>query len=265
MKDADMRLTVLGARGSIPVSGKEYMRFGGSTSCYMIQAAGETVFLDAGTGLINAPMLPGSEPVILLSHLHLDHILGLGMYPRLSQAGTVTRLYLTADTAEDAEARIAGTFSPPYWPLPLTAYRGTLLAEPLPEVLRLSNVTVESMAGCHPGGCLVFRVSCGGKSIVYAGDCEPDLPFLAGLARFARGTDLLLFDAQYTEEQYAARRGFGHATAELGLRLMEYSGAGQLLLIHHDPHATDEELLHREQLLQRKNVRYAREGEEIDI
>ena len=80
MKEHNMCLTVLGARGSLPVSDTKRSRFGGATSCYMVQAGSETIFLDGGTGLVSAPALSGKPPVILLSHLHLDHVIGLGMY-----------------------------------------------------------------------------------------------------------------------------------------------------------------------------------------
>ena len=105
MNDTTMRLTVLGARGSIPVSGPQFALFGGSTSCYMVEAGGETIFLDAGTGLLSAPTAFARPPVILLSHLHLDHVLGLGMYPRLSRPGEKTRLMLPAASAREARAR----------------------------------------------------------------------------------------------------------------------------------------------------------------
>ena len=265
MKKDGMSLTVLGARGSIPVSKAEQTLFGGATSCYMVQAGDETIFLDAGSGLPAAPSQVRKAPVILLSHLHLDHVIGLGMYPRLSQPGAVTRLLLKADTAEDALSQLAGLYSPPFWPLPLTQYEGRLLVEPLPALLRVGDVTVESMEGCHPGGCLVFRLQHEGKRLVYATDFERDETAFERLIRFCHGSDLLLFDAQYTAEEAAARKGYGHSSAETGLELLEHSGSKRLLLIHHDPYASDEELLRRERQLNRANVRYAREGEEYAV
>ena len=261
MADADMRITVLGTRGSIPVSGPEYRLFGGATSCYMVEAGGETVFLDAGTGLISAPSDCPRPPVILLSHLHLDHLLGLGMYPRLSRPGARTRLMLTAVSAREAAAQLAGLFAPPFWPLPLTEYRGTLEITPLSPDFHVGEIHVECLAGSHPGGCIVFRLSFRGKRLVYATDYEPETESFAALLNFCRGADLVLYDAQYTEEEYSGTRGFGHSTAEAGLALLEQSGAKKLLLVHHSPYARDEELLDRERTLGRAHVRFAREGE----
>lgn len=263
MQEHNMRLTILGARGSIPVSGIQQTRFGGSTSCYMVEADGETVFLDAGSGLVSAPVQFEKPPIILLSHLHLDHLLGLGMYPRLSETGAVTRLYLRAASTEEAKERLAGIFAPPYWPLPLTDYKGSLELEPLRESFRVGNILIDCMEGRHPGGCAIFRLSCSGKRLVYATDYEPDEASFSRLISFSRNADLLLYDAQYTAEEYESKRGFGHSTAEKGIELMKRSGAKSLLLIHHSPQASDEELLRRERVIGRENVHYAREGETI--
>lgn len=263
MSHFDFCLTVFGARGSIPVSSKSIQEFGGSTSCYLVRAGDETIFLDAGTGLTFAPDISGKAPTILLSHLHLDHVLGLGMYPRLSQAGKLTRLMLPADSAEAAERRLSALFIPPFWPLPLTAYAGTLDIAPLAPSFQIGEVCVDVISGRHPGGCAVFRLRYKDKSLVYATDFEPDAASFSELVSFSRNADLLMYDAQYTEDEYSQRKGFGHSTAEKGIEAMEKSGAARLLLIHHDPQASDAELLRREQMLGKKNVHYAREREVI--
>ena len=108
-----------------------------------------------------------------------------------------------------------------------------------------------------------MRLSFEGKSLVYATDCEPDLEDMAALAAFSKDADLLLFDAQYTEDEYGKRIGFGHATAAVGRKILERSGAKRLLLIHHDPQRTDAELLAFEKQIGRDNIRFAREGETI--
>ena len=265
MKEHTMRLTVLGARGSIPVSDIKHTRFGGATSCYMVQAGPETIFLDAGSGLVSAPALSGKAPAILLSHLHLDHLIGLGMYSRLSQNGTITRLLFKADTEDKMREVLQRLFSPPFWPIPLTEYRGTLLLEPLAPTLRIGDVIVESIEGRHPGGCQVFRLKYRDKCLVYATDCEPDDLFFSKLISFCGGADLLLYDGQFTVKESVVKKSYGHSTAEKGVELMERCGAKRLLLIHHDPQASDEELLRRERQFNNESIRYAREGEEIEI
>ncbi|MCR5089578.1 MAG: hypothetical protein K6C08_08710 [Oscillospiraceae bacterium] len=231
----------------------------------MVQNGDDCVFLDAGSGLISAPADFLKPPVILLSHLHLDHIIGLSMYPRLSQRGKRTKLFLPADTAEEARHLLNSLYVPPWWPLTLEQYAGELRTDCLRFPLQLGNIRVDGISGNHPGGCLVFRLSCGDKALVYATDFEHDAVSTARLRDFAQGADLLLYDAQYSREAYESRRGFGHSTAEEGIALKDSCGVKQLLLIHHDPHATDADLLDREQKIGRDDVRFAREGERIFV
>lgn len=258
-----MELTVLGARGSIPISRADSVLFGGQTSCYMLRAGEETVFLDGGSGLINAPTRFDRPPSVLLSHFHLDHVIGLAMYPRLLEKGSETILYCPALTVKGAEEILDGVFSPPLWPLSLTEYTGALTLRTMSRRFRIEDLTVRTMPGFHPGGSVVMRLEHGGRSLVYATDCEPDEEGMEALAAFSKDTDLLLFDAQYTEDEYGKRIGFGHATAAVGRRILEQSGAKQLLLVHHDPRRTDAELLAAEKRIGRDDIRFAREGETI--
>lgn len=260
-----MRITVLGSRGSAPVCGDDYAVFGGNTSCYLVEAGGESIFLDAGSGLVNAPTDFSRTPVILLTHLHVDHLLGLGMYARLSEPGATTSLYVPARDAREAREAIELLYSPPLWPITLSDCGGDLQIDALPGTMRIGEVTVETKQGNHPGGCLLIRVSFSGKTLVYATDFEHGEEASARLADFARGADLLLYDGQYDSDEYDARRGFGHSTIEEGVALLERSKARRLVIVHHDPHHTDEELLTRERALGRSDVRFAREGEVIEL
>ena len=261
---ADGTLTVLGARGSAPICRQDSLSFGGSTTCFMLRACGETIFLDAGTGLFSAPNEYPNPPVFLVSHLHIDHLLGLGMYPRLSQKGAETTIYLPTKDG-DAVGALDGLYSPPYWPLSLTALGGDVRVLPQAFPLQIGEINVDSMEGCHPGGVQCFRIRCKGKTLVYATDFEHEEPYFSDLIDFSKDADLVLYDAQYTQEEYEKRKGFGHSTAEKGLELLDRSGAAQLLLIHHDPNHADEQLLEMEAQIGRENVRYARAGDVIPL
>ncbi len=260
-----LRLTVLGCGGSIPISGDRRKIFGGATSCYMVQAGDDCAFLDAGTGLFSAPAELPRPPLILVTHMHLDHVLGLGMYRRLLAEGEKTILCLPAKDVREAQNMLDALFSPPFWPLSLLHYKGDLELAPPRFPMRHGALRIDCMEGRHPGGCLVFRVSLGEKSLVYATDYEHDSFGFAMLADFARGTDLLLYDGQYSQENYETRRGFGHSTGEKGIELMERCGAKRLLLVHHDPGCTDQDLLEREARIGRADVGFAREGEVIEL
>jgi ribonuclease BN (tRNA processing enzyme) len=258
-----IRVTVLGARGSAPVFGREFAVFGGSTSCYLVEAGDQSIILDAGSGLINAPSVFARPPVILLSHLHADHLIGLGMYGRISMPMAPTTLYVPARDAREAQRSIARLYSPPLWPLRLTDYPSDLRIEALPQSMRIGEVHVETMEGSHPGGSLCIKLGYEQKTVVYATDFEHGPDAFARLASFAHNADLLLYDAQYEGERYETFRGYGHSTAEKGVELMDRCGAKRLLMIHHDPHSTDEALLSRERGIGRDNVHYARENEVI--
>ncbi|MBR3234170.1 MAG: MBL fold metallo-hydrolase [Atopobiaceae bacterium] len=265
MSNSDFTLTVLGTRGSMAVYGDEYIEFGGSTSCYLVQAGQKTVLLDAGSGLLKAPVSFPTPPVILLSHWHLDHLQGLGMYGRLSQAGMYTQLYAPAASKENVLKSLNALYTPPYWPLELSGYAGDLDVDVVPKTLDLGPLTVETIEGNHPGGCLAFRLSYEGKVIVYATDYEHEPVSFARLTDFARDANLLLYDGQYSEEDYESHKGFGHSTAQKGIELMKASNAQRLLIVHHDPQSTDTELLQRERRIGRTDVSFAREGEMIAL
>lgn len=262
-----MRLTVLGTRGSISTSGPQYAAYGGATSCYLVEAGGERIFLDAGTGLAMAPDLAADTVTILVSHLHLDHIGGLAMYSRLSTPGTLTRLILPTQTAEEGRQVLDALFAPPLWPLRLGQLEGKLAVEALPAdgTLTLGSVSVSSVEGNHPGGCKAFRVEHDGKSVTYVTDYEREDASFARLVVLAEGTDLLLVDGQYTDDELAAHTGFGHATPSVGLDLMRQSGAKRLLVIHHDPRSTDKTLRARERALGNPVVRFAHEREVVEL
>ena len=264
-RDKSIRITVLGTRGSTPTCGVDYAEFGGNTSCYLVEAGGESILLDAGSGLANAPSEFVRTPTILLSHLHIDHMLGLGTYQRLSIPGAKTRLCVPAFDQQGAQEAIDRLYSPPLWPLRLGDYGGDLQIEAMQDVMRIGDVSVETKPGSHPGGCYLIRIRYGQKTLVYATDFEHGDEASARLVEFARGADLLLYDGQYDVMGYEAHRGFGHSTYEEGLSVMQRGNARRLLVVHHDPHSTDQELHARERAVGRADVRFAREGETIEI
>ncbi|MBR3318348.1 MAG: MBL fold metallo-hydrolase [Atopobiaceae bacterium] len=257
-----MRVTVLGTRGSVPVSGKEFEEFGGATSCYLVEAGAQSIILDAGTGIIRAPRSFETPPSILLSHLHFDHLMGLGMYGRLSMPGAETRL-LAAQGKHTVLEAMRRLYSPPLWPVSPTEYAGNLVVERLPSTSTIGDVLVECVEGNHPGGCSVIKLTHRGKVLVYATDYEFEPASFERLVAFARGVDLILFEAQYEDAELHLYQGFGHSSARIGLDLMKRANAGRMLLVHHDPRSDDETLRKRERSLGRADVRFAREGEVV--
>ena len=256
-----LSLTVFGSRGSVPTPDSRMMRFGGNTSSYMAEAEGQTLLLDGGTGIAGAVPAPG--PVhIVFSHFHLDHVMGLPVFPALFEQGREVHLYGRSRDGMDPRAQVACLVSPPLWPATLDQYPAKVFFHELDLPLRIGVFEVDGIETRHPGGSLALRVAACGRSFVYATDFVHTDGEAERLAAFSRGTDLLMHDAQYTPQEFAARPGFGHSTAEAALETFRLSGAKQLLLIHYDPAHTDEMLLAREKQL---GVRFAREGEVVEL
>lgn len=255
-------VTVWGVRGSAPRLSAGCVEYGGNTACISLEYGDRAVVLDAGTGL--SPLgqaLAGRREIrrldILLSHLHMDHVLGLFSFRPLFDSGMDIHIYGAAGLARGLEALIG----PPYWPLRL----GDFPARPAFHELQpgdsfgLDGLEVSTMAGNHPGGSILYRLDGGGKSLTYALDCEADGQTFPALTRFARGSGLLIWDASFTAADL--RPGWGHSTWEQGLELGRAAGAGQVLMTHYSWEYTDAFLRRQEELACRDGLcRFAREG-----
>lgn len=259
------KVTVFGARGSMSVSGRQFDKYGGETSCYMVEAGDECIFLDAGSGLVGAPTQFKNTPVILLSHLHLDHLLGLGMYPRLSKKGMKTDIYVPTEGTSSARDFLDRLYSPPFWPLSIANYAGDISVKKLEFPMHIGDAEVLGIEGNHPGGCIALRINYHGRSLVYLTDYEYEEGSVSRIIDFVKGADLIMFDGQYTDEEYKTKTGFGHSTASMGINLIEKAGCKRMLVIHHDPLSTDEELEKRAREIGRTDVSYACAGEVIDL
>ena len=164
--------------------------------------------------------------------------------------------------------------SPPFWPVMIDEYPAAVKVHHLPitdeveyykESMFIGNIKVDMMEGTHPGGSTIYRLTYKGKSIVYATDFEHTPSGCEALSVFAADCDILLYDAQYTEEEYKKYQGYGHSTPEAGLRVAAEAGAARLIFIHHAPWRSDEALLNMEQNIAKnnKNATFAKIGDEI--
>ncbi len=239
-----MKLTVLGARGSMPVSGRQYMTYGSATSCYLIETETEAVYFDAGSGIVNTPNFKDKRISIFLSHPHLDHLLGLPFCPMLSERDRNIVLYGMEKDSLSVRDQVDHVFSQPAWPLHLVNYPANLKYMGLKDKDRiiLSGLSISWERGNHPGDCLILKAEENGKSIVYATDYEHEKEADERLISFASGADILIYDSQYDEEEYESKRGYGHSTPEHGIGIFEKCKAKKLLFTHHDPFADDETL-----------------------
>lgn len=267
------KLTVLGSRGSVPVSGKEFDIYGGATSCYMVEIGRRVIILDAGTGIVSAPCFKDKEEVdVLLSHPHLDHIFGLCFFPELLVKDRKITLYGKNLDGRSIEDQIEKAFSKPYWPLTISEYPCDFAYKDLELPLILEDsaedkkqIVIEGIEVEHPGGCLAFSIKYEGKKLVYMTDCDLGEGISSELIEFTRDADLFLCDAQFTKEEYLEKEGFGHSTPEMVEELKNKAGAGKTILIHHDPNHTDKDMERLEKEVKNADISYAKCGMCIDL
>jgi phosphoribosyl 1,2-cyclic phosphodiesterase len=244
-----MSLTVRfwGVRGSVPAPGPRTAAVGGNTSCVEVRCGSETIVLDAGTGLRNLGerLLASGRPVaasILVSHVHWDHIQGFPFFAPLFRPGTELTLYGHPDQGS-LESAMQRQMNAPNFPVQLGAvpaglsYGDIVLGRPF----AVGSAVVRAARLNHPGGVIAYRIEYDGRALVFATDTEHYGDRIdRELVALAEGADLLIYDAQYTPEEYAgviggARQGWGHSTWVEGIRVARATGVGSLVLFHHDP------------------------------
>ncbi|MBO4390184.1 MAG: MBL fold metallo-hydrolase [Lachnospiraceae bacterium] len=259
-----MKITVLGVRGSIPTDGADHLIYGGATACILVEADGQAIFLDAGSGILVAPDTGSEQVSILLSHTHIDHILGLPLSPIMLSDRRID-LYCEARGGMSVREQLERLMSPPLWPVGPDEYQARLVIHDLKLPMNIGAISVTGIESNHPGGSTIYRLSADGHSLVYATDYEHTAEKQRELIAFSRDTDLILYDAQYTEEEYARMKGFGHSTVEQGLTVLRESGAKSMLFVHHDPRHNDRKLAEMEQELSDSRAAFARAGMVIEI
>jgi phosphoribosyl 1,2-cyclic phosphodiesterase len=252
-----VRVLLGGVRGSTPAAGPDFVRYGGNTSCVAVARDEDdlpSVILDAGTGLQNLRRVFGESPFrgsILLGHLHWDHTHGLPFFPPADRPDARVRLHLPAQG--DPVEVISRVMAPPHFPIGPAQLRGEWSFVGLePGHHRVEGFDVLAREVPHKGGrTFGYRISDGSGSIAYISDHCPTAigPGADGLGELhaaalelADGVDLLLHDAQYTAAELPSRADYGHAAVEYAIALAERAGAATLVLFHHDPWRTDNEL-----------------------
>ncbi|HXK21545.1 MAG TPA: MBL fold metallo-hydrolase [Myxococcota bacterium] len=278
-----MKVTIWGSRGSLPTPGPETTRYGGNTSCVEVRGRdGSVVVLDAGTGIrrLGAALGPELRRVdVLLTHLHLDHIEGLGFFAPLLRRGVEVHIWGPASTTLDLRARLTRYLSPPIFPVRLRDLPCRLELHDVVGVerFRIGELELRAALVCHPGPTVGFRISEGDASLVYLSDHEPalgsiDFPrdpeWTSGL-ELAAGADLLIHDAQYSDAEYADRIGWGHSSLHDALAFATAARAARVVPFHYDPVHSDAELDRRFEAARRRSLPFelvpAREGAAFEL
>jgi phosphoribosyl 1,2-cyclic phosphodiesterase len=278
-----MRVQFRGVRGSVATSGPEFARFGGNTTCLEVVVGGQRIVIDAGTGIrgLGAEMMRrprlGGRTAIFWSHLHWDHVQGFPFFQPAYVKGAELLLYGPGEGGgERLRATLDRQMQPPGFPVPLAAMGAAMDFRDAPagSVIPVNEAVVKTLSLDHPNGCLGYRIEGDGAAVVFCTDVElvPGAPFEDSLVEFARGADLLVFDAQFTPSQYEgkvgpSRKGWGHSTMMDAARLAKVAEVKNLALTHHDPSHGDR-IVERMESAARfvfDNTAAAREGERFEF
>ena len=283
---SEFKVKFRGVRGSYPIAKKEYLKYGGNTSCVEVNAGGHLIVLDAGTGLIDVGneliekyIASGTETsnrtpikaVVLLSHIHHDHIQGFTFFRPLHIPSTTINVYGNVNYNESLSDELAELLFGKSFPLDLGDIAGNLNIKDIaetdaiilrhgePPIIKRVERPEDLDAGeddvvitcyrsyAHPQeGVIIYKISYKGKTLVYATDKESYLGGDKKLANFARGCNLLIHDAQYTTEDYmnsfVPKQGYGHSTFDMAIECQNQVNAEKLVFFHFDPGYDDEKL-----------------------
>jgi phosphoribosyl 1,2-cyclic phosphodiesterase len=244
------KLKFWGVRGSIACPGRDFVVYGGNTSCIEVAADGERFIFDGGTGIRNLGHWLLKKQVhnatLLFSHSHWDHINGVPFFTpayKKEHAFRIMAGHLT-DTG-GVEHVFAGQMQLPYFPVLVGAMQASLSYHDFRagETLKLGQagrVTVRTAPLNHPNGATGYRIEYGGRSVCYVTDTEhvPGAPDQNVLG-LIEGADLVIYDSTYSDEEFQAHLGWGHSTWQEGIRLCRMAGAKRLAIFHHDPDHDD--------------------------
>jgi phosphoribosyl 1,2-cyclic phosphodiesterase len=270
-----MSVTFHGVRGSAPVSGADHVVFGGGTMCLEVACGRRRLIVDAGSGLRSMGRLMHATDErrveILLTHFHIDHVMGLMGFAPLFQAGAAVIVHAPILGTLEPEAIVRRLFDGPFFPMTPESVGASLTVRSFRpgDAFAACGFEIATIALSHPGGACGYRIARGGESLAAIFDHEhgSDEPERE-LASFCAGADLLLYDAQWDEAvDYAAHRGWGHSTWQAGLRLLHAAGARRLGCLHHAPESTTSILSGRERALQAAHAEgfFAREGASVRL
>jgi ribonuclease BN (tRNA processing enzyme) len=277
-----MKITIRGVRGSIPTSGPDTEYYGGNTSCADVTEDGWILVLDGGSGmrLSNTGNKPANKRVdILLTHLHLDHIMGLGFFKPLFDPGMEVHIWGPKSSTHSLISRLSRYLSPPLFPVRIRELPCQLILHEIENsVFEIGPFTIESRYVIHPGPTVGFRVAGQQSVFTYIPDHEPalgragipkDRRWVSGID-LASGADLLLHDAQFSLQEYKDKIGWGHSCMDDTLLFASMAEVKHLLLAHHDPSHSDEQLNELFTDLKKRNgysFRYelAAEGMKIEL
>jgi len=251
-----VHVTIWGCRGSLATTRPETVRYGGTTACIEVALDdGSLVILHAGSGIRRLGLtLEAGVPRridLLLTHLHLDHVTGLGFFMPLWDPATELHIWGPSSAVASLEEQIAAYLAPPLFPVPFSEIPSRLVFHDAPEgEWRIGSAAIRSEPVQHPGPTVGYRIEDGGWTLAYLTDHEPALGVDLGTLspewisgyRLAHRADVLLHDCQYSEQEYPQRVGWGHSSVLDAVTFARRAEVGRLVTFHHDPLHSDASL-----------------------
>ncbi len=274
-----------GTRGSIPTPGNKTRRYGGNTSCVEVEANNTLFIADAGTGLRELGLdlqNRRSGPVeahLLFSHTHWDHIQGFPFFLPAYQATTRMHVYEISRSDDRFAKLLLGQMRSEYFPVAFSDLGGSIVPQHFTHGrTEVANVRLQTLEQTHPGRSFAYRFETQGQCVVYATDNELDLALQNAeevsrdpevprqcpeeYLRFIAESDLLIADAQYTDEEYPKKVGWGHSRVNTIVDAAVQAGVRQLALYHHDPLHSDDQV---DAILEAARKRVALRGSSLSV
>jgi phosphoribosyl 1,2-cyclic phosphodiesterase len=271
----EIKIKFYGTRGSIPVCEPQFQEFGGNTTCFGIFHHDRIGIIDAGTGIRTAGKdilerdTYQKNITIAFTHFHWDHIQGLPFFPPAYSSDRVINLLALGKSQKTKSLKnvIIRQMSGDYFPIALDKMgaRFNFMMVDRTDITNFYKTHTASVKLKHPGGCFGYRLDVEGRSVVICTDVEHGDKIDQQVVEFARNADLLVHDAQYTDEELFTHKGWGHSSYNQAMEVAEMAGVKQLAMTHHDPEHDDEFLLAIEKKCQDrfKDCLLARDGMEI--
>ena len=249
--DSDFFVRFWGVRGSIACPGADTSKYGGNTSCIEIRCGEKLFVFDAGTGLRDLGRTIARDGVtdidLFLSHTHMDHIAGFPFFSYTSKPGNKLRIWSGhLEEGLTTEGVLRQFMSPPLFPVPVDIFEADVSYHDFKAgdtMTPSDGVTLRTAPLHHPQNATGYRVDYNGKSICYITDTEQRED---GLDRNILGlidsADIVIYDSMFSDAEYVDHKGWGHSTWEEGLRLANSANVGTLVIFHHMPERTDEQM-----------------------
>lgn len=250
-----MNVKIWGSRGSVSVSAKETVNYGGNTTCLEVNTnSGDTIILDAGTGISELGRYLYSKEIparcsIFFTHYHWDHIMGLPFFALLYNKNCFIDVYGPGDDGGDGQKvrqALTQLFHPIHFPLQLESLGDRICYHSVKEgdMLTVGSATIEACRTNHPGHSIAYKICDSGWSFVFSGDHEHvvDSEICNNFEQFVKGVDLLIGDGQYSLVDYDSHVGWGHSAMDVWPIIAKNAGVKHVVITHHDPTSMDSDI-----------------------